>query len=158
MEIFRWDTFLLAWVSWMPAGFVSTLRYLGLQICAFQGEEMRIKKSLWEVFLGGPKTGSKLEPQHVGQGYWMGRMFAYLDWEQVSRPTHCQELCAWLTSRGNQGCLWDLVGLGYFSQLKMFLYGYPQYSFLFEDIFIFFIEKKKETPECLDFEKAHWAK
>ena len=84
----------------------------------------------------------------------LGRMFAYLDWEQVSRPTHCQELCAWLTSRGNQGCLWDLVGLGYFSQLKMFLYGYPQYSFLFEDIFIFFIEKKKRNTRMSWFWKG----
>lgn len=49
----------------MPAGFASMLRYLHLQICAFQGEEMRIKKSVRSI-LGGPKTGSKLEPQHVG--------------------------------------------------------------------------------------------
>lgn len=28
--------------------------------------------------------------------------------------------------RGKQGSLWDSVGLGYFFQLGLFLYGYPQ--------------------------------
>lgn len=39
----------------MPAGFVSTLRYLGLRICAFQGEEMRIKKVCEKYFSEGQK-------------------------------------------------------------------------------------------------------
>lgn len=64
----------------MPAGFVSTkLRYLCLQICAFQGEEMRIKKSVRSIF-GRAKNRKQIRTTACGARILdLGRMFAYLD-------------------------------------------------------------------------------
>lgn len=75
--------------------------------------------------------GSKLEPRRVGLGCWIQGGCLLIGLRAALHPTHCQELCTLLTFHGNQGSLWDSVGLGYFSQLNLFLYGYPQYSFLF---------------------------
>lgn len=93
-------------------------------------------------------------------GWWgadaeLGMMFAYLDREQAFVPPTAGAQ-GFVGNHGNQGSLWDSVGLGYFSQFKLFLYGYPQYSFLFWDIFYLKKQQQNKTnPEHLDFEKAH---
>lgn len=62
----------------MPAGFVSLLRYSHLQICAFQGEEMKIKKIV-RCILGRAKNRTQIGTTACGtRMLGSGRTFAYL--------------------------------------------------------------------------------
>lgn len=133
----------------MPAR-LSLLSCSHLQIGAFQGEEMKIK-SPGDVFLGGLETGSRLELRPARRGCWIRA--SLLVWtESSAHPAH-----RFAIARGKQGSRWDSAGLGCFSQLGLFLYGYPQYCCLFWDVF--YLKKNKQTkknkPEHLDSEKAH---
>lgn len=70
----------------MPAGFVSLLRYSHLQMCAFQGEEMKIKKSVRRVS-GRDENGEQTGTTACGARMLdSGRMFAH--WTESSIASH----------------------------------------------------------------------
>lgn len=115
-------------------------KLLTLANLCFQGEELKVKTAV-RCISGRAENRKQIGTTACGaRMLGSGRMFAYLDREQASHPTHCWELDTLLTTPGNQGSLWDAVGLCYFFffLLKLFLYGYLHYSFLFGAIFIFF--------------------
>lgn len=81
---------------------------------------MRIKK-VCEVFLGGPKTGSKWNHSMWGKDTGFREdVFCLFGLRASVLSHHCWELCTWLTSHGNQvvfGTWWDWV---IFLSLKCF--------------------------------------
>lgn len=144
-------------MSSKPAEFLSRRRHSHLQIRAFQGEEMKIKH-LRDVFPGGPKTGSKREPRHLGHGCWF-REDVCLFAQKASFPSH---LLLEALHLGNipwkPGFPLRLGKLLFFLQLKLFLYGHPSHCLcvgLCSYIYIFFIKNRLPLPRHILILKRH---
>lgn len=128
-------------------------KLLTLANLCFQGEELKVKMAV-RCISGRAENRKQIGTMACGQGYWV--QYVCLFGQRASVPSHpCWELDT-LTTPGNQGSLWDAVGLCYF----FFFFGLDCfYMVTFTTpfclgLFSYFFKFKK-PQNILIFEKAH---